>query len=125
MSREMTIKQALEEGYTHCGQIRDEWQILTKIDELNPVDFEEGEWHVAEKEGRVYSYPKEQIAETLADIISTNESEESGRDDDDIYNAIMEIDFSSTQKLLDDVLKKFPHYFLTDIKLTPELLNTR
>lgn len=112
----MTITEALKEGYTFCGRPDQEWQSLTFINDLNPIDFEQPLF-LAEKKGTSYSFGKDEIAELLSDVIGDNESQDSGRDDEEIYNAIKEIDFSHTENQIQSVLDGFLRYKLTDIKL--------
>jgi hypothetical protein len=116
MSKEMTVTEALKEGYEFCGRPAEEWQSLTPIHDLGPIDFEQPLF-LADKKGTAYSFGKDEIAELLSDVIGDNESQDSGRDDDEIYNAIKEIDFSHTEKQIQDVLDGFLRYKLTDIKL--------
>jgi hypothetical protein len=116
MSKEITITEALKEGYKFCGRQSEEWQSLTPIKDLSPIDFEKPLF-LADKKGDVFNFSKDLISEFLADVISGNEAEETGRDTDQIYNAIKEIDFSETELKIQEVLNGFKSYKLTDIKL--------
>lgn len=116
----LTKKEAIEQGYDHCGKINEEWQHLHKVEEMEEIDFiNDDDWYLAEKDGHPFYFSKEQIAELLSDVIGDNESQNSGRDTEDIYEAIKAIDFSHTENQIQEVLDKFLVYRLTDIKLIP------
>lgn len=115
----MTIEQALKEGYETCGKQHEEWQCLTDINDLEEEDLKEG-YFVAQKKPNYYVFSKESIAETLAELIDENYSQENGRDDDEIYNAIKGLDFSETEKMINEALQKYPYWYLTKIKLIPK-----
>ena len=117
MKNEMTIEKALSEGYEFCGKQSEQWQCLTPIKELTEIDIAEGCLFLASKKPDVFHFGKDQIAELLADVVASNESQDTGRDDDEIYDAVKEIDFTETEKQLTEVFEKFPSYKLTDIKL--------
>lgn len=117
MNTEMTIKEAISQGYDYCGKHANEWQSLTPIEDLKDIDIADGDLYLADKEGSTFKFGKDQIAELLSDVIGDNESQETGRDTEDIYDAIKAIDFSETEKLINDALSKHRSYKLTDIKL--------
>tara|TARA_R110002051_G_scaffold308116_1_gene379493 strand:+ start:1047 stop:1406 length:360 start_codon:yes stop_codon:yes gene_type:complete len=117
MENTLTIKEALSQGYKYCGKHVDGWQGLTHITDLTPEDFKFSEWHVISKDEQFFKFGKDEISELLAEQISESEADETGRDDDQIYNAIKAIDFSGTEELINEVLLKNGYYILTDIKL--------
>ena len=111
----ITQKEAIKQGYTFCGVHANEWQCLTPIEDLEPIDFERGNLFLAEKKGTAFAFGKDQISELLADVISDNESDDSGRDDSEIYDGIKAIDFTETENKINEVLEKHLRYKLTDI----------
>lgn len=118
MEETMTIEQALKEGYEFCGKQHEEWQSLTDINDLNEEDLREG-YYAAQKKPNYFTFSKESIAETLAELIDENYSQENGRDDDEVYQAIKKLDFSQMETMINSALEKFPYWYLTKIKLTP------
>lgn len=115
MENKLTITQAKEQGYKLCGESSNEFQFLVNI---NDVHFDSGKkLFLAEKEPKIFSFDKHQIADLLSEVIGEREAEETGRDNDTIYDAIIEIDFSYTENLIKQVLEKHPTYKLTDIEL--------
>jgi hypothetical protein len=118
-TRTITIKEALSEGYRLCGIQSNEFQCLSEIKNLTDEDLanSENDYYLADKHGDCYSFNKDEISELLAETISVNESEDTGRDTDEIYKAIKAINFKNTQLELDKVLSQFVTYKLTDIKL--------
>jgi hypothetical protein len=112
--KEMTVSQALEEGYAFCGKGSKNWQCLTKIEDFDPS---EDDYYLAYKEGTVHTFNRKELSELLADVISSDEADNSGRDDDAVYDAISAIDFSYVHEQIQDVLNRFLTYELTDIKL--------
>ena len=117
MKEEMTITEALEAGYTLCGRGDRRWECLTNIQDLDASDFLEDDYYLAYKEGTVHTFNRKGLSELLADVISSDEADNSGRDDDAVYDAISAIDFSYVHEQIQDVLNRFLTYELTDIKL--------
>ncbi|PRP68126.1 hypothetical protein [Nonlabens agnitus] len=114
----LTIKQALKEGYTHCGSPSKEWQSLHKVEELTIADFDHQTFVLASKIPKTFTFSNDQIKELLIDVISDNEAEESGRDDDNVYEALKELDCTDISNQVDAILKKHCYWTLTDIELT-------
>lgn len=114
----MTVDEALSEGYTHVGTNSTGWQALFPINDLTKIDLDDSDYYLASKTPSIFSFDKTQISELLADIISDNESNESGRDTDEIYDSIKSIDFSEAEAKISEVLKKHPSFKITNIKLT-------
>lgn len=117
MKRESTIKEALEQGYTLCGKNKHGWQALTQINDMSEIDFEDEEWFLAEKEGEAPTVSEEFIKDILADRIADDDAWDTGRDDEEVYNAVMALDFSSTSEMINKALEEYKSYKLTDIKL--------
>lgn len=115
----ITVKEAIEQGYKFCGRVRHEWQRITDIEDLTEEDFKEDVWHLMGKEGQIHYVSKELIADILAEQIADSEAWETGRDDEEVYDALLKIDYSSITQEINQVMKKFPTYKLTNIKLEP------
>src|SRR4051812_9253440 len=93
-SQELTIKEALEQGYT-CYLFTDSgFQSLQDISEVDDEDLARPDIRLVDKEP--YSpdgMSSKDIAELLADRLEDNHSSESGDDTLEVYNTIKELDF--------------------------------
>lgn len=120
--KKLTIKQAIEQGYTHYGYSDREWQSVNKLHddlftelkgEYEPIDS----LVLFEKEPRFPTANEDYIKEMVAEAISVDDSENCARDDDTIYHAVMEVDFSNIISKINEKLKEHKYWMLTDIKL--------
>lgn len=115
---ELTVEQAIEQGYEHCGDSNDSWTILSAIKDLKEIDFEDKEYWVFGKE-KHYPVIGEGEMERLGEMIDESWCDETGQDDDsgiikvfkgfDLHPLINEIN----SKLKEEVWCKYA----TDIKL--------
>lgn len=119
MQDTLTLKQALEQGYTHYTTTPDEWGMAC---ELRNLIFEEEECehlYLCERKANFPSITKEVIAGLIADKICEDDNDVCCRDSDEVYNAVKEIDFSDIQKTINDKLKQFKYWMFTDIQVVP------
>lgn len=115
--QKLTVKEALEQGYSKCTNVIDHWCHLTDITDLTDVDFENDTWWLAEKESRCYQISDDCLSDLLSDHIGCNEHDETGRDDEEVYNAIGSLDYSETTKMINEKLQEFKYYRLSSIEL--------
>lgn len=116
---ELTVKQALEKGYEYYVYDSDGWQSLKDISDME-MDFDRDDLVLVEKEARhPFGLDAKYIAETLAEIISVNYSDETGCDTDDVYDAVKDLDLSGTEEIINEALSKINHYRSSGIKLIP------
>jgi hypothetical protein len=120
---ELTVKEAIEQGYEYFGVDGPDWQSLQELGdidcelELDP-DFLDDK-NLFTKNSYSPSMSKQEIAELLADIIAVNHSEETGDDTDDVFDIVNGLDFTETANMINNALEKKRYYTLTDIKLKP------
>ena len=116
----LTVKEALEQGYTKYGFSYKEWQTTN---DLHEDIFKEIEYcdmdHIVlfVKTTECPSISKELIAKVLPEYIGDNDSSEICREDDSVYKAVNEINFETTEMQINKVLEGFKYWRLTDIKL--------
>lgn len=117
----LTIKEALEQGYTKVGTDASGWQSLYELSELSSVDFEGNtKYFLADKEAQYHLRNSKDLAEMVADRISDDFADETGRDDvNDIFEAIKTIDFTSVCQKINYVMTSHPYWALTKIQLIP------
>ncbi len=115
----LTVKQALEQGYEYYVYDSDGWQSLKDISDME-MDFDRDDLVLVNKDPQhPFGLNAKYIAETLAEIISVNYSDETGCDTDDVYDAIKDLDLSETEKTINEALSKINHYRSSGIKLVP------
>lgn len=115
----MTRKEAIEQGYEFCGRAKQEWQSVTNIKDLTEEDFKEEVWYLMDKKVQIHYVSKELVSEMLSEAIADSEAWETGRDDEEVYDALLKIDYSDITYEINQVMEKFPTYKLTDIELEP------
>ena len=122
MKKELTLKQAMDQGYTVCGLEGKEWQSVIELhDDVFNSDIDKEDWGnivLFEKKPSFPSVNSRTIADLLADNIAENDSCNSGRDGDEVYDAVMAIDFSATEALVNKKLEEFKYWKATGVKLT-------
>ena len=119
MSKIITVKQALEQGYSLFSYgDKNEYQHLYSIEHANDGDFESGPLYVAHKEP--YYVPQisnEEISETLADLMSDQNHCETGDDTDDVYDIVKGLDYSLIAEAINAALANKKCYKITNIQL--------
>lgn len=119
MKEQLTVKEALEQGYEYYVYDSDGWQALKDISDME-MDFDRDDLVLVGKEPKhPFGLDARYIAETLAEIISINYADESGFDGDDVYDAIKELDLTETENAINNTLSKINHYRSAGIKLIP------
>jgi len=115
----LTIKEALEQGYTKAGTDASGWQHLHEIEDLSAVDFDgRTKYFLADKEAQYHLRESKGVAELVADRISDDYADETGCDDvNDILEQIKAIDFSAVTQKINYVMTSYPYWTLTKIEL--------
>ena len=107
----MTIERALEEGFTHC--MRDEYYSPDVIKLERGMELSEGEYLICDK-GEEYIEPNwDEFSDGIIEYIAEYY--------DDLPQGMMDelsdIDYSSVINKVKEVLKRYPYYEPTNIKL--------
>ncbi len=118
MRDKMTIKEALEAGYTHCGYAGVEYQSLMLIEHVDEDNFEfGGEILIAEKEGLKPIASAEKIREMIADQMESDWGNDTQDDTEEVYNTIIKMDFSDVADRINKALESKQSFLLTNIEL--------
>jgi len=118
--KQLTVKEAIKQGYTLYGFGNREWQSTNDLHDDIFDEIEEDEWgdiFLFEKKSNQPIITTTEISEMLADHISENDADECGREDDCVYKAVDELDFSQTAEMINKELSKHKYWMITDIKL--------
>lgn len=117
----LTIKEALEQGYTKVGTDASGWQHLYELSDLSAVDFEGNtKYFLADKEAQYHLRNTKDLAEMIADRISDDFADETGCDDvDAIFQELKAIDFSAICQKINYVMTSHPYWTITKIQLIP------
>lgn len=116
---QLTVQEALEQGFTHFVYDEDGFQRIQDII-IDEIDFSRDNISLVQKESYHPSgLDSEQIAEMLGEAILLNHQDDTGDDTEDVYDAIMEIDFSDVSKKIDEALSHLNYYRSAGIKLIP------
>lgn len=117
---ELTVKEAIKQGYKYYGISGLDHQSCQSLDEniFEEVDdYNHDNIVLFDKKFVVTSVSEEEIKEMVSDHVSVKHSEECYSDDDRIYNAISSLDFSEIINNINKKLEEHKYYFLTDIKI--------
>lgn len=123
MSEQLTVKEAIEQGYTHYGYDNGGFQHLSTLEDISPADLEESEWRgghpvLAQKEPFFMSISADDVRDNVTDHIC--DQEEYMDDSGTIEDALKEMDiWEGFAAKINDTLKKHPYWYLTEIKLIP------
>lgn len=120
---QLTVKEALEQGYTKCGEEMQEWQSLYEVaDFTNPLEFEEHynrKMVLFSKDSYHPSIDGDTIKDLLAEHIACNHADESGDDTDNVEDSVRELDFEPVAKMINDRLSSVDYWKATNIQLIP------
>lgn len=121
MKTQLTLKEAIEQGYTKVGTNASGWQHLHDIEDFTNWDFDgRTKYFLAEKEAQYHLRETKDLAEMIADRISDDYADETGCDDvNDILDRIKAIDFSAVNQKINYVMTNYPYWTLTTIELVP------
>ena len=119
MKTQLTVKDALDQGYKYYFYDSDGWQSMKEIKDME-MDFSKDDISLAEKEPyNPTGLNSKDIADLLADRIQDQHNSETSCDTNDIYNTIKELDFSVAEMIIDEALSKINYYCSSGIKLIP------
>jgi hypothetical protein len=114
---EMTVAQALAEGYEKC--LQDGHYAVENIDDVATDELEENTYWVCEKEPNVFTVSPDQLRDMLSDHVARTQT----FDDDDVSaQAVLEIPlekFDQASELLNALLADKKWWLSTDIQLVP------
>ena len=114
---ELTVKEAIREGYTHYGIDGRDWQTVEDLGDIEDNDFEEWDLILFEKKSNCTSISNNELSDLLSDYIGEQDSENSGRDDDQVYDEIKNIDYTEIVNTINKSLEKYKYWSSTNIKL--------
>jgi hypothetical protein len=116
---QLTVAQAIEQGYTHFGFEGREYQHLNPIEDFHHSVSEENVVLFDKEAGYVPSVSAEEIADLIAEQIQCEVNDNTADDTDDAYDIVKGLDFEPIAKMINDALDHKRYYFLTKIKLVP------
>lgn len=125
MENQLTIAQAIEQGYEKWVYAGEGFQPLNFLSDIQDSDFQNGIILLVEKEPYQPSgINAEDLLELIAEHLNDNHASESGGDDtDEVLNNIKKIDHKILEpliKAIDEKLDGLCHYYrATDIELLP------
>lgn len=123
---QLTVKEALEQGYTHWGYDNRDFQHLSRLEGLMEGDFKDGPAFelygyivLAQKEPYYLSISSDTVQEIISDHIM---SQDNYCDDDfnTVPDALKEVEgWDEFAVKINAKLKEHPYWYLTQIKLIP------
>lgn len=116
----MTLKQAIEAGYTHFGYANRDWQPIVELSELTDEQYD-SDLRLFAKEFRQPSISAESIKEILADNMESDWGDDTSDDTNQVYDEVNKLDFESTSQMINTALSHIKAFKLTKIKLVREV----
>jgi len=116
--KQLTVKEALEQGYEKFCYANEGFQALHDIKEANEQDFARGV-EIISKEPFYAGIDADSLKELIAEDIECNWVDQTGDDTEQVFNAVKELDFTDMAKMINDKLNAIPYYRSTGIKLVP------
>lgn len=117
--KELTVKEALKLGYTGYFYDSDGFQSIKELVD-GEVDFSRNDLVLADKETyNPTGMSAKDIAEYLADYIEDYHKSESGDDTLQVYHAIIGLDFTQVEKMIDSKLAELNYTRSSGIRLIP------
>lgn len=123
MNDKLTVKEALQLGFTKCGEALQEWQTILEVtDFINPYEFVE-HWNrkivLFSKDSYSPGIDADTIKDLLAEHIACQHEDESGDDTSNVEDSVREIDFEPIAQIINDKLQSIQYWKATDIELIP------
>lgn len=122
MTEQLTVKQALEQGYTHYGYEKwTDYQRLCSIEDISEDDFNAGVILLAQKEKHFFTVDEDDIKEAVVDTLVSNYCDQSGDDDgDNIHTELSDlIQVADLVNVVNEFFAKHSWRYLTKIELIP------
>ena len=118
----LTIKEALDQGYEYYGFHSHEWQTLNELHEDLRRELEEEGRSIEDVRlfGKEVECPKissKELADVVSDYIGDQDSDICMRDDDRVYETVLEVDFTDIADHINNKLQQHSYRMLTDIGL--------
>lgn len=122
--KELTVKEAIEQGYTHWGYDNGEYQAVQRLEDITAEDFELKEWRggdpvLADKEP---VYVQVKTPDLYTDLIENLRDSGAcfGDDTDEIDDLVKNaVDWEDIATKINAALKTRPFYPMTQTKLIP------
>lgn len=125
MKSELTVKEAIEQGYTHWGIISQEWQTVQELDEGVFAEVEAMQENVEDvylfhKKPDVSVIDEGDFKNHIVHFATDQYYDDTQRDDlEDVMNDLNKIDFSKIYEDVSKVLANHKFWRFTNIKLIP------
>lgn len=120
-SAELTVKEALEQGYSLWGYENEEFQHLRNLSEISPEYFENSEYRnivLADKEPTYLSVNADDLHERISEELKDGSD---FQDDTDMIDDAVKVavNWEEIADKINESLKSRPYYYLTNIRLKP------
>lgn len=116
---ELTVKEAIEQGYTHFGYDTGDFQHLSRLEDVSKEDFD-GHFDIvlADKEAYYITTTADRIMSAVSDDICCQDDYKD--DTGTVEDALKEMDgWGDFADKINAKLKEHPYWHLTKIKLLP------
>lgn len=118
---QLTVKEALEQGYEYYGIAERDYQTLQDIEDFSSDYIQEGETAALFDKTPAFSptIDAEDLAELIAEHIQCKVDDNTNDDTNDVYDKVKNLDYSATAAFINKALEEHKYYNLTKIQLVP------
>lgn len=116
---QLTIKEALEQGYTYCGKKSDSYNSLHTIKDLHPIDFGEDKLYLYSKQGVSPAITAECLKDMISDHMESDWGNDTGDDSEQVYEKAMELNYEPFADMINAAMADIVSYSFTEIELIP------
>lgn len=119
--KQLTLQQAIEQGYTHFLYADEQYQVLQELESVKDYDYEKDIELVNKEPELLDSYiDEEDLREWIAEQVSCQHSDETGDDTDQVFDALEKLPlelFTPIIEAITEKMKSISYYKSSGIKL--------
>ena len=120
MNTQLTVKQAIAEGFEKCGFAGHEWQNLMDISEVTEDDFNHGKIELAEKTPNHYAIDWTEFRDRALDGYFDSDTGDDDAKDIEMLLDEIKPEFEALAAKVNEQFLKRPWWTLTSIELIPD-----
>lgn len=122
--KQLTVKEALEQGYENFFYNSDGWQNLKHLSDIKKgveVDWKRDDIYIVEKQPKqAVSLSEGELKDLIVEHFESQYYDVTGDDDTNtISDTFSKVDFSPFEEIIGKILEGITSYHSTDIKLIP------
>lgn len=119
MKTQLTVQQAIAEGFEYAGIKGEQFQRVASIDGIGIDALKTGKYYLATKEKTHPTINAASLLDLISNQVDSEWYDETHDDDSGVYESLAGIDLTEITALMNESLKKVWNVKITDIQLIP------